>query len=196
MEPKINIEIDLSRFVQGQAYVLTRDVENPKIDRRMTRGGGDFGAHAVFPKGLRFVLHIYEDARTSKDGSTVTCRNYEWKADGGHRFRFFRVNANDAVTTESDGTLVGRIVYALPHRSSGASEHHEVARQIINALVPEAVTLESLEARGAEFHIDGWSVLTHLIERGLISMANVHESAEALIQNELNDRAARRAEME
>ena len=162
--------MDLARFSNGRSYVLSRDVENPKIDRRRSNGGPEISAHRLFPSGLRFVCEVF-----GRDGRT----EYHWEADGGHKWRYFCLLA-----WVRDGE-----VSVLPHPDFDAA-HHRVACAILDALVPEATTLASLQARAQAQHQSGWDVLAHLIERGLVSTANVESSVEHLLRAQAEEREA------
>lgn len=163
--------MDLSRFSSGHSYVLSRDVENPKHDRRRKSGGMEIAAHPLFPAGLRFVCEVF-----ARDGHTY----YYWEADGGHQWRYFRLQA----WVRDDGE-----VSVLPHPDHDAV-HHRVACAVLDALVPEEVTLASLQARAEAQHESGWDVLAHLIERGLLSTAHVESSVEHLLRARAEEREA------
>lgn len=162
--------MDLSRFSSGNSYVLSRDVENPKVDRRRSNGGPEISAHRLFPCGLRLICSVYQRGRRTE---------YDWEADGGHQWRYFRVQA-----WVRDGE-----VSVLPHPDHDAV-HHRVACAILDALVPEATTLASLQARARAQHESGWDVLAHLIERGLLSIANVESSVDHLLRARAEEREA------
>ena len=162
--------MDLSRFHSGHSYVLSRDVENPKVDRRRTNGSPEISAHRLFPSGLRLICEVYQRGRRTE---------YHWEADGGHQWRYFNLQA-----WVRDGQ-----VSVLPHPDHDAV-HHRVACAILDALVPEATTLDSLQARAQAQHQSGWDVLAHLIERGLISVANVESSVEHLLRAQAEEREA------
>ena len=163
--------MDLSRFRSGRSYVLSQDVINPKVDRRRSNGGPEISAHRLFPSGLRFVAEVF-----GRDGRT----EYHWEADGSHEWRYFRLQA-----WVRDGE-----VSVLPHPDFDAA-HHRVACAILDALVQEATTLDSLRARAEAQHESGWDVLGHLIERGLITVTNVESSVEHLLRMRTEEREAR-----
>lgn len=186
------IETDLSRFISGRAYVLTRTVPNPKVDRRMRRGGPELAAHAELPKGLRFVLDVVERREDKR-----LVREYTWSADdnqhGGH-YRYMRIKALD-VTHRIDGRDVARHVYMLPHQEH-YPEHHRVVSEVLTALELEPVSIESLTARAGEFYATGWDVIEHLIARGLISLSHVETSVDHLVGVQLSERSERIREHE
>lgn len=186
---KVQIEVDLSRFVSGNAYVLTRTITNPKIDRRMRRGGSDLSAHSELPEGLRFVLDVIETREhPRRDHADVIQveRKYAFTADGGHRFRYFRLEARDVRRFVGE-QLLSHLVYVTPH-AEYSEEHHAVVLEAIGALGPEPVSLESLAARIDEFHENGWTVIEDLMRRGFVSLANVEASVNALIAKQHNER--------
>lgn len=164
---------DVSRFASGHSYVLSKDVQNTKVDRRKRSGGPDFDAHPLFPAGLRFVFESWAD----REGGTT----YRWEATTGlgNEWRYFTLEARER----------GGEVSMLPHPDHDAV-HHRVACAVVGALVPEATTLASLQARAQAQHQSGWDVLAHLIERGLITVTNVESSVEHLLRMRMEEREA------
>lgn len=183
------LEVDLSRFVSGQTYVLNRTITNGKVDKRLKHGGRELRAHREFPQGTRFVLDIIETRErplgAAEDGVDIIqiVRKYIWSATD---LRFFRIEAYDVrgvVVTDGVEKETKHFSYALPHADYSAA-HHQVVLDMIASMVPEAVSLESLEARADGVYKTGWEVIADLVRRGIVTLANVQSTVDAFVEEE------------
>lgn len=186
---KLKIEADLSRFVPGEAYALSRDIPNPKHDRRK-RGGSDLDAYGVLPRGLRFVFDLIEHREWPMGDDTVVVmrRLHVWKCVSDKAHQWLRLEAHD-VTREVAGKPTSREVFVTPV-ADFSPELHRVALAAIESMIPEAATLDVLADRAAEFDHSGWDVIADLIARGLVSFANIETSTSTLIEATRAERAA------
>jgi hypothetical protein len=195
------IEIDLSRFVRGTVYVLPITIPNPKRDKRIKGGGDTLSAYDELPAGLQLVLDIVMTRQRQAGGAVRTDRLYHWYArHSGHDWHYFKLEAREVSFTddwrfitleadEADTTAPERRVYVLPH-ANYSHEHHQIVLTALNALVPAPITLQTLAAQAAQFNASGWDIIHRLIERGIVSLANVETSIAAAVAADTDDRDA------
>ena len=135
----------------GKAVRLTRDVENPCVDRRVRWSAGLDAAPAVIPAGVLVAVAV--------EGSAVephfTLRFGDWQV------AWLLYRALDGHT------------YALP--GGGSEAERRVARDLLDALGAPERTWEALCASREAVGYSGWArrTLRHLVASGRLTLDEV-----------------------
>lgn len=135
----------------GKAVRLTRDVENPCVDRRVRWSAGLDAAPAVIPAGVLVAVEGSEKAR-------FTLRFGDWQV------------AWLPYLAEHD---FAGAPYALP--GGGSEAERRVARDLLDALGAPERTWDALCASREAVGYSGWArrTLRHLVASGRITLDEV-----------------------